>query len=239
MSRLRVISAHLAGSHHHHTSQPDVAEHAGVELLRGLTPLQCAHYKQFGFVVLRQLYEPWEVGVLRDEFEELLERAPSPRGSQTDRHGQPIPSAGQPEPARHFKFTDPERGDDPRTFNSSKETLNRVDGALGFMPAIRRAYGAPRLLASAATLLGDDFVPFGDSYVTKPPRDGAGFTFHQDTGISVEFPYDWQEERGVNFGIYLHDSTIDNGCLHVLPARWACAPSLLYSSDTASSVPQL
>ena len=40
---------------------------------------------------------------------------------------------------------------------------------------------------------------------------------HQDTGISVDFPYPWQQERGINLGIYLHDSTVDNGCLMVVP----------------------
>ena len=40
----------------------------------------------------------------------------------------------------------------------------------------------------------------------------------QDTGVSVDFPYDWQEERGMNFGCYLHPSNVENGCLHGEPS---------------------
>eukprot|EP01048_Picozoa_sp_COSAG05_P018197 COSAG05_NODE_2619_length_2831_cov_3.448023_1_plen_254_part_10 len=221
MRRVQAVRSHLCVARYDAggeiTGPPGEPERSGAALLGGLTAAQVQHYRQNGFVVLRRLYEPSEVDVLREEFNTLLDRAPGVRGSGMDARGDPIPSAHLPAAASFFKFTDPERGDDPRTFNSTERVFNRVDDALAFMPAIRRSYGSPRLLASAASLLGADFVPFGDSYVAKPPRDGAGFTFHQDTGSRTDFPYEWQAERGVNFGIYLHESTVENGCLHVIP----------------------
>ena len=43
---------------------------------------------------------------------------------------------------------------------------------------------------------------------------GAGFAWHQDTGVAVDFPYPWQNEPGINCGIYLHDSTVANGWVY-------------------------
>ena len=219
--RLQAVHSQLStpGAAAASVHQQQARERSGAELREGLTDAQVEHYHQHGYVVLRQLYAPDEVATLREEFDTLLERSPSSRGSVIDARGEAIPSASLPDPASYFKFTDPEKGDDPRTFNSSTQVLNRVDDALAFMPAIRRSYGSTRLLASVSSLLGPDFVPFGDSYVAKPPRHGAGFAWHQDTGISVDFPYDWQEERGTNFGVYLHESTVANGCLHVVRAH--------------------
>ena len=183
--------------------------HSGEQLSRGLTASQVAHYKEFGFVVLRRLYEPAEVNALRSEFDHLLKHCPAERGSPVDAFGSPV--AGSP---GNYNFTDPVSGDDPRTFNSSTEVLNRVNGCMHFCEACRTAYGSRRLLASAESIYGRDFLPFGISYVLKPPHDGAGFAWHQDTGVSVDFPYDWQAERGINFGCYLHPSNVENGCLH-------------------------
>ncbi len=149
-------------------------EHCGEALAAGLTPSQLAHYHEFGFVVLRSLYEGAEVDALRAEFEHLLAHRPAERGSEVDEHGLPVPGS-----ASHYNFTDPVRGDDPRTFNATKVVLNRVNDPLTFAPAIRTAYGSPRLLACATSLYGPDVVPLGQSLVLKPPHYGAGFSFHQ------------------------------------------------------------
>ena len=152
----------------------DGEERCGAALAAGMSDAQFAHYHEFGFVVLRGLYDVAEVTALRAEFESLLDHCPSERGSEVDRYGLPV--LGSP---THYNFTDPVRGDDPRTFNSTKVVLNRVNDPLSFSPAIRTAYGAPRLLACATSLYGSDVVPFGQSLVLKPPHDGAGFSFHQ------------------------------------------------------------
>ena len=59
-------------------------------------------------------------------------------------------------------------------------------------------------------------------------------TCRQDTGVSVDFPYDWQEERGINFGCYLHPSNVENGCLHGEPSRNAAG----WSHTEARFLPQ-
>jgi hypothetical protein len=51
----------------------------------------------------------------------------------------------------------------------------------------------------------------------------------------VDFPFPWQAERGLNVGVYLHDSTPANGCLHVVPRSHTVLhdmPALVEVSDT-------
>ncbi len=56
-------------------------------------------------------------------------------------------------------------------------------------------------------------MPFAESIVIKVPNAGAAFAWHRDGSLKTgPLP-----ERGVNFGIYLHASDTENGCLHVLP----------------------
>jgi ectoine hydroxylase-related dioxygenase (phytanoyl-CoA dioxygenase family) len=76
-----------------------------------------------------------------------------------------------------------------------------------------RAYGNPKLLRTAQSIYGPDFVPFGESIVIKMPENGAAFAWHQD-GTFKTGPV---PERGVNFGIYLNSSSLENGCLHLVP----------------------
>ena len=76
-----------------------------------------------------------------------------------------------------------------------------------------RAYGHPKLLQAVAFLCGSDFVPFAESIVIKVPHCGAAFDWHQDGSFKTGM----QPERGVNFGIYLYPSTVENGCLQVIP----------------------
>ena len=65
------------------------------------------------------------------------------------------------------------------------------------------------------------------SWVYKQPANGVGFHYHQD-GAGLDeaqagqhrrppgFSWGTNEERGLNVGLYLHDSTVEN-CVHVLP----------------------
>ena len=174
--RLRRLHAELRPRGAAAAPQLELADdaHSGEQLSRGLTASQVAHYKEFGFVVLRRLYEPVEVSALRSEFDHLLKHCPAERGSPVDNSGGPVP--GSP---GNYNFTDPVSGDDPRTFNSSTEVLNRVNGCMHFCEACRTAYGSRRLLSSAESIYGRDFLPFGISYVLKPPHHGAGFSWHQ------------------------------------------------------------
>ena len=56
-------------------------------------------------------------------------------------------------------------------------------------------------------------MPFAESIVIKLPQRGAPFAWHQDGSFkSGAVP-----ERGVNFGLYLHEAREANGCLFVVP----------------------
>lgn len=177
-----------------------------------LTHEQLAQYHKRGFVVVPNLLASGELERLRNELERLVEGAPAGRGVAVDTQGRDV--LGGP---TYYNFTDPVEADDPRTFNSTKTTLNRINQMFKFAPRALQAAGSPRLLGAVEDIYGPGFVPFGESYVVKTPGDGAGFAWHQDTGISVDFPFPWQHERGINLGIYLHDSTLSNGCLMAVP----------------------
>lgn len=177
-----------------------------------LTLEQREHYRTQGYVLVPQVLSADEVADLHKEFADLFARKPKARGGKLDTVGNPIPG-----PTEHFSFTDTEKGDDPRTYTSKTQVLNRINQMFLFAPAALRTAGNPRLLGLVEDLYGPDFLPFGEAYVVKPPKEGAGWSFHQDTGVAIDFPYPWQPDRGLNLGIYLHDSSPENGCLHVIP----------------------
>lgn len=220
--RLRVLREHLFFS----AAPADGAAASPARKLKELTPEQLEQYKTKGYVLLRQMLSPREVAELQAELDDLIERSPLERGDEVDKTGKPLPGRL----TDNYKFTDPVKADDPRTWvnASAKAVLNRIAGVIQFAPQALATAGNPRLLAAVEDIYGADFVPFGESYVLKPPNDGAGFTWHQDTGQpgkakgrgeanTMSFPYPWQPERGINLGVYLHDSTLENGCLLVVP----------------------
>ena len=82
-----------------------------------LTQAQLDSYYSNGFVVVQGLLAPTELQHLRSELDGLMERAPSTRGSTVDKAGNAVPGG-----AKHYNFTDPTTGDDPRTFNTTPVT---------------------------------------------------------------------------------------------------------------------
>ena len=84
------------------------------------------------------------------------------------------------------------------------------------MPAGLRLYGHPQLLATAATINGDDFVPFNDAIFVKQPGLGGSIAWHQDGVTHWDSP-DWDEGiHGFNFQVQLYPTTVGN-CLWVIP----------------------
>jgi hypothetical protein len=179
------------------------------------------------------------MGGLRAELDYVRKHCPSERGGRLDADGKHIPGSSS---AYSFVGGGKPKGDDERTFIASDDlVLTRVNGVVSFPPednagaAARKMAAHPNLLRAVESIYGNDFIPYGDSYVLKPPQDGAGWDWHQvlclsciqvvylpsfpsqDSGIKSSFPYPWQAERGINMGLYLHDSTVSNGCLHVVP----------------------
>ena len=164
-----------------------------------LSPEQVAHYRHHGYVVARGLVSGTEVALLRDAVRQLLYEAPVGPDQPHDRDGNPVPHP------RDYSFLPSAEG---------APVLNRISTPLARSADVLKVYAGPRLLQAVEALYGPDWVPFSESIVVKLPHVGAPFAWHQDGRfVTGEVP-----ERGVNFGIYLHDSDESNGCLFVVPA---------------------
>jgi phytanoyl-CoA hydroxylase len=81
-------------------------------------------------------------------------------------------------------------------------------------PFLTRVVGDTRLLAIAADALDGEPVPFGATYLVKPPRTGLPVLWHQDG-------HPWREHLGitdaVTLWLALDDATVESGCLRVVP----------------------
>ena len=168
-------------------------------------------YRAQGYLRVRDFVPPDEIHRLRRAVDALVGTAPTAPGADTDANGHPVEYPGD------FAFT---RLDDGR------HVLNRISAPLACSTALRRAYGNPRLLSCVQALYGPDFLPFAESIVIKLPQNGAAFAWHQDGSFKTGA----QTERGVTFGIYLHDSTPQNGCLRVLSGAHTRAGHALSSA---------
>jgi len=71
----------------------------------------------------------------------------------------------------------------------------------------------PRVLDAVASLIGDDIVVWGTLILSKPPADHAFIAWHQD-GAYADFLAD---APSVSAWIALSDSTIESGCMRVVP----------------------
>ena len=78
-------------------------------------------------------------------------------------------------------------------------------------------YGHPELLRVAASINGDDFVPFNEALFIKEPALGASVAWHQDGATHWDNP-DWDPGiHGFNFMGQLYGCTAANGVTRVWP----------------------
>jgi len=105
--------------------------------------------------------------------------------------------------------------DDP----AASKRLTYLQGAWMIDEAIHDLVFHPAITVAAAQLLGTPRVRFWhDQVFAKPPRQGGNVAWHQD------YSY-WKRatpSQHLTFWIGLDDSTLENGCLHVVPGshRW-------------------
>jgi ectoine hydroxylase-related dioxygenase (phytanoyl-CoA dioxygenase family) len=72
---------------------------------------------------------------------------------------------------------------------------------------------AQKVVALISQLIGDPFVRYLDQIFLKPGKSGAGTSWHTDNAyFKVSDP-----TKGVGLWIALHDATIANGTMHMIP----------------------
>ncbi len=172
-----------------------------------------------------------EINELRRDAAVMLDRAPASPDSKVDARGRPaLGRDAAREPYSIIKpLSDPQGGTDfgdgrhPSKMvepapdsDAPPYVVLRMRGMCEHMPAGLRVYGHPQLLAIAASINGDDFVPFNDVIFVKQPRVGGSITWHQD-GVTHWNSSEWNEGiHGFNYQVQIYPATMGNA-LWVMP----------------------
>ena len=183
-------------------------------------------YWRCGFYVFENVLRAEELVDIENDLQNILARLPTERGAELDAQGRPALGVGQKAPTlfwskplgdpfggtslangRHpVKMFEPKAAEDAPT-----EVVYLILGSLQFSEAALRVYGHPQLLAVAAAVNGDDFVPFNEALFIKEPGRGASVAWHQDGVTHWDSP-DWdQGSHGFNFMAQLYGCTPANG----------------------------
>ena len=196
-----------------------------------LLPEIVESYWAHGFYVFQGVVTPQEVAELRADIDRVLSHAPVAPDATVDRLGRPALEHGIVKPpyrwgrplSDQYGGTDKNNGRHPAAMLQPKPaadapdwTVEFIDGSLQLSDACVRLYGHPGLLAVAASILGDDFVPYNEVAFVKEPGLGPSVAWHQDGTTHWTSP-DWdQGAHGFNFMTQLYPSTAGNG-VWVLP----------------------
>ncbi len=196
-----------------------------------LHPDILAAYWQHGYYIFEGVVDQTEIEALRRDAGNMLERAPVSPGAKVDAQGRPALGVDAPRELYTIikPLTDPAGGTDvfdgrhPSKMveptpdrDAPAYTVLRMRGMCQHMPSGLRVYGHPQLLAIAASINGDDFVPFNDVIFVKQPNIGGSIAWHQD-GVTHWKSPDWNEGiHGFNYQVQIYPTTLGNA-LWVMP----------------------
>ncbi|MEM7250501.1 MAG: phytanoyl-CoA dioxygenase family protein [Pseudomonadota bacterium] len=189
-------------------------------------------YWQYGFYIFEGVVEAEEVSLLRADAQAMIDRAPVNRRATVDAAGRP--ALGLDYARNPYTFAKPLAdpwggtellgGRHPAQMSQPMPRSDAPDDVVFLMrsmcqamPSGLRLYGHPKLLAIAASINGDDFVPFNDAIFVKQPGVGGSVAWHQDGVTHWDSPQ-WDEGiHGFNFQVQLYPTTAAN-CLWVVPS---------------------
>jgi hypothetical protein len=188
-------------------------------------------YWRTGFYVFENLVDAEEISLLQKNAEMLLDRAPVDNGATLDQHGRPAFGLDFAKPVYSLirPLSDPWggttklNGRHPTQMTqptpegaTPKKVVFAMEGMCQIMDAGLRLYGHPTLLSIAASINGDDFVPYTEVIFVKQPGVGGSVSWHQD-GVTHWNSPDWDEGiHGFNFQVQLYDTSA-HSCLWVVP----------------------
>ena len=188
-------------------------------------------YWETGFYVFEGLVGLEEIKLLREEMAELLDRAPIDNGAKVDARGREAFGQEFAKPVYQLvkPLSDPWGGTEllngrhPIQMSQPKpkeglpeKVVFIMSGMCQTMDSGLRLYGHPDLLAIAASINGDDFVPYNDATFVKQPGVGGSVSWHQD-GVTHWDSEEWDEGiHGFNFQVQLYP-TSPRSCLWVVP----------------------
>ncbi|MBT6277582.1 MAG: phytanoyl-CoA dioxygenase [Chromatiales bacterium] len=185
-----------------------------------------AAYWKYGFYVFEGVMGADELADIEADLRVIMDALPIHKGAKVDANGRPALGVNCEAPTlfwskplgdpfggtaqangRHpVKMTEPT----PAT-SAPEDIVYLMLGTLQFSEALLRTYGHPDLLAVAAAINGDDFVPFADALFIKEPGLGASVAWHQDGTTHWDSPNWDQGIHGFNFMGQLYGCTPANG----------------------------
>ncbi len=188
-------------------------------------------YSRCGFYVFEGVLDAGELADIEKDFLDIRDRLPTAPGAATDARGRPALAADNRAKCLYWAkpLGDPwggtaignrrhqvEMTEPQAAAGAPRDVVFLIVGSLQFSEACLRVYGHPDLLAVAAAVNGEDFVPFNEALFIKEPGLGASVAWHQDGQTHWNSP-DWDEgSHGFNFMAQLYGSTAANG-LWIVP----------------------
>lgn len=188
-------------------------------------------YWEKGFYVFENVLKDSEVQELRNDIDDLLERAPIGPKKTVDRKNRP--AVGVEIKRYPYSFVKPlsdpvggtgashgrhqsKMAEAVPDKNSPEYVLQIIAGMCELFESGLRIYGHPQLLAVAEAINGPEFVPYNDAIFIKQPGLGGSVAWHQDGVTHWDTP-EWDMGiHGVNFQAQLnHTSALS--CLWVVP----------------------
>ncbi len=183
-------------------------------------------YYEYGFYVFKNVLSTEELADIEVDVLDILDRLPVEQGSPVDAKGRPALAANCEAPTLFWAkpLSDPfggteqaagrhpvKMGEPKPAKDAPKEIVYLILGSLQFSQACLRGYAHPQLLQVAATINGDDFVPFNEAIFIKKPGEGASVAWHQDGVTHWDSP-NWDPNcHGFNFMAQLYGCTAANG----------------------------
>lgn len=153
-----------------------------------LTDQQIADYRRLGFTAIPGFFDADEVHALRVELARLIE-AGEGRNVSTEGDG---------------------------TTYSTTATNFQICPLSHRSPLVRALPFTPKVVEIIEAVLGCDFRLRLDQIFLKPAHTGAGTNWHQDNAY-FKHGGDDLATRGVGMWIAIHDATVANGTMHVIP----------------------
>jgi ectoine hydroxylase-related dioxygenase (phytanoyl-CoA dioxygenase family) len=177
-------------------------------------------YRRTGFYVLEGVLGAAELAEFKTDMHAMIDRLPAGPDSRVDRQGRPAIGVDLPNPVVTWSkpLGDPLGGttlaggrapvkmiEPQAAADAPRQVPMVVTGSLQFSDAALRVAGHPGLLAVAAAINGEDFLPFSEATIIKQPGQGGSFAWHQDGATHWTSP-DWHADiHGVNLMVQLYD----------------------------------
>ncbi len=183
-------------------------------------------YWQYGFYIFEGVLGADELADIEADLFDIQARLPKNKGAKVDAQGRPAigvdcraPTLFWSKPLGDpFGGTDLANGRHPVKMHEPEAAVDApsdivylILGSMQFSDACLRFYGHPQLLAVAAAINGEDFVPFTEALFIKEPGLGASVAWHQDGVTHWESPSWDQGTHGFNFMGQLYGCAAANG----------------------------